>query len=316
MAAGLLALALAASAAPEALVTINPVTVAAPGRPRPLQVRVTAPLEGRRLPVVVFSHGDGFSKDDYQPLTEYWAAQGFVVVQPTHLDSRAGGLPAGDPGRAANWRVRAQDLAAVIDALPAIEQSVPGLRGRVDRTRVIAAGHSFGGYTAGVLVGSRPMDPATGAQVDLADARVLGAVMLAAPGGGNQGADLSPAWRERGRYLNADYKGVTRPMLVVAGRLDQSAITVRDWTWQTDAYRLSPAGDKCLLVVSGVKHYLGGVLGLNRTEAGESAPEAVSLVQRSTLAFMRGLVGEAQAWPVERDRLAKAPAPVEEFECR
>ncbi|WP_329064236.1 alpha/beta hydrolase [Amycolatopsis sp. NBC_01480] len=49
--------------------------------------RPTAPATGRDLPVIVFSHGMTLSVDDYAPLAGFWAAHGFVVVQPTHLDS-------------------------------------------------------------------------------------------------------------------------------------------------------------------------------------------------------------------------------------
>ena len=69
-----------------------PRRVFAPDRPVPLEVRVSAPAAGTNLPVVVFSHGNGWNLDGYSPLTAFWASHGFVVIQPTHLDSRRNGF--------------------------------------------------------------------------------------------------------------------------------------------------------------------------------------------------------------------------------
>lgn len=43
-------------------------------------MKVSAPVVGRDLPIVVFSHGFGQSLDGYGPLVDYWAAHGFVVI--------------------------------------------------------------------------------------------------------------------------------------------------------------------------------------------------------------------------------------------
>ncbi|AQW46715.1 hypothetical protein SHXM_00178 [Streptomyces hygroscopicus] len=58
-----------------------------------LQVRVSAPETGTGLPVILLSHGQGPSNNlsslnGYAPLVNFWAAHGFVVIQPTHLPSR------------------------------------------------------------------------------------------------------------------------------------------------------------------------------------------------------------------------------------
>ena len=63
-----------------AVVSVAPVRLSAPGRAYPLEVRVSAPVTGSDLPVVLFSHGNGWSLDGYAPLTAFWASRGFVVV--------------------------------------------------------------------------------------------------------------------------------------------------------------------------------------------------------------------------------------------
>ncbi|MEU7407041.1 chlorophyllase, partial [Streptomyces sp. NPDC044948] len=74
---------------PTPVLSVAPVVLPAPGRPVELQVRVSAPVTGTDLPVILLSHGQGYSNhlsslNGYAPLADYWAAHGFVVVQPTH----------------------------------------------------------------------------------------------------------------------------------------------------------------------------------------------------------------------------------------
>src|SRR3954467_13487951 len=130
---------------PQQIVAVKPITVPSPGRDLALQVKVTAPVPGRDLPVIVFSHGNAWSMDGYEPLVDRWAVAGFVVVQPTHLDSRRNRIGFDDPRFATLWRVRIADLHAVLDHLGAILDEVPGLPTRVDHTRVAVVGHSWGG---------------------------------------------------------------------------------------------------------------------------------------------------------------------------
>ena len=81
-------------------------TTIARGEDQPaMPVRVAAPRTGKRLPVVVFSHGAYSSKDDYSPILDHWAAKGYVVIAVTHRDSTRLGTARGtnDP-RFMAWR--------------------------------------------------------------------------------------------------------------------------------------------------------------------------------------------------------------------
>ena len=62
--------------------------------------------------------------------------------------------------------------AGILDHLAEIEAAVPGLGGRLDRSRIVACGHSPGGHTVGRLTGIRVTDPADGEEENLIDPRI------------------------------------------------------------------------------------------------------------------------------------------------
>jgi predicted dienelactone hydrolase len=266
------------------VISVRPLTVPAPGRGEDLQVRVSAPATGDELPVIVFSHGFGESLDGYFPLVDFWAAHGFVVVQPTHLDSRTLHVTPDDPRYAEIWRIRVEDLTRVVDRLDLVEAAVPGLAGRLDRSRIAAAGHSWGAQTASMLLGARVLDADGLPGKDMSDPRIKAGVLLAVPGTG--GADLTPFAAENLPFMNPGFAEMTTPALVVAGDKDQSALTVRGPEWFTDAYFLSP-GPKSLLTLYGAEHSLGGVSGYASTETTDESPERVALIRRLTCSFLR-----------------------------
>ncbi|MFC8042628.1 alpha/beta hydrolase family protein [Nocardia sp. NPDC057353] len=263
------------------VVSVDPVPLPAPGRGADLRVRVSAPVRGAELPIILFAHGFGSSGRAYGPLADHWAAAGFVVLQPTFRDSRTLGPIPDDP---LLWRYRVEDMLRVLDNLEAVAAAVPGLPGRLDPERIAAAGHSFGGQTAGVLLGLRVLDPATGDGADLADERVRAGVLLATAGRG--GADLNPAAAARFPWLNPDFSHLTAPVLVVAGDADSSSLTTRGPDWLTDPYHLSP-GARALLTLPGAEHSLGGIPGYDAAETTDADPARVRAVQTLSTAFLR-----------------------------
>ncbi|MEW2550041.1 chlorophyllase [Streptomyces sp. NPDC047002] len=288
------------------VVSVAPVTLTVPGRGDDLRVRVSAPVEGHGLPVVVLSHGATLTMDDYGPLAGRWAAGGFVVVQPTHLDSA--GLAPDDPRTPDLWRFRVGDLAAVLDGLPAVEAAVPGLAGRVDRDRVAVAGHSWGAQSASVLAGARVVGADGTPGESLADPRVRAAVLLSLPGTG--GADLSPFAAEHFPFMSPDFAELKTPSLVVAGDRDQSPLTVRGPDWFTDGFRLAP-GATDLLTLFGAEHGLGGIQGSHDTRTTDENPGRVALVGEAGLAYLRTALGlDDAAWPAAGRALAAADEPL------
>jgi dienelactone hydrolase len=296
------------------VISMAPVTLTAPDRGLDLQLRVSAPLTGDRLPVIVFSHGNGQSLYGYGPLANHWAAHGFVVIQPTHLDSRMIGLAQDDPRRPQLWRFRESDLVSILDGLDSINSAVPAIAGRMDRDHIAVAGHSWGGQTAGTLLGAKHPDPDDGSVVDIKDSRIKAGVLLAVPGTG--GANLSPSAAENFPFMHADYAGMTTPALIVAGDNDHGAMTVRGPDWWREAYDYS-SGPKALFTAFGGEHSLGGIPNYEARETTDERPQRVAAIQRLSTAYLRRiLLSDEAGWDVEVSKINDAAGPEGSIEQR
>jgi dienelactone hydrolase len=295
---------LPAAAAPQdgaPIVTVNPVVLKDAAQGKEILLRVTAPLKGRNLPILLFSHGAQYSKDDYLPLTEFWASHGYVVIQPTHIESLSLGLPRNDPRIQDAWKTRVLDLRKALDSLAEIEKQAPVLKGRLDRKRVLAAGHSFGGHTTAVLIGAKtPEMP----EKDLSDPRVIAGVMLAPPG-------LAPGFRQIAWQADA------RPALNIVGMDDIIPGFNDDWQAHAQYYYERQGGPQCLAALTGMKHYLGGTLGTNRTEEKTPSADAMAQIKRLSLAFLDHYARGSKDWEsVRTELLASRPPVIGLFECK
>ncbi|MFI1184243.1 alpha/beta hydrolase family protein [Streptomyces sp. NPDC020799] len=266
----------------QQIVSVKPITVPAPERGIDLQVKVTAPRTGQKLPVIVFSHGNAWSLDGYEPLVDRWAAAGFVVVQPTHLDSRRNAIAWDDPRFATIWRVRITDLHAVLDNLSNILAQA-GLEACADRERTAVVGHSWGAQTAGALLGARVLDADGVPGEDFSHSAVSAGALIAAAGTGDT---LTPFAAENLPFMKPDFSSMATPALVVAGGKDQSQLSTRGPEWFTDAYHLSPA-PKSLLTIAEAEHTMGGIAGEMAAETTDENPARVALVADAISAYLR-----------------------------
>lgn len=306
---------------PSPVLSVSPVVLPAPGRAVDLEMRVSAPVTGGDLPVILLSHGQGYSNhlsslNGYAPLATFWAAHGFVVVQPTHLSSRTLSLDPETPGAPMYWRSRAEDMRRILDGLDVIESAVPQLRGRLDRSKVAVAGHSMGGHTASLLLGARLTDPEDGTEVDLADPRIKAGVLLGAPGRGGDALTDEVA-KAFPFFSTTDFSAMATPTLVVAGDKDESThLTVAGADWHADPYALAP-GPKALLTLFGAEHGFGGISGYDVAETTDEDPARVSAVQRLTCAYLRSELRPGDsAWQAECDALAAVPTPLGRVESK
>lgn len=303
------------------VVAYSPVVMDVPGRPAKLEIKVSAPATGADLPVILLSHGHGVSNflaslHGYGPLADFWAAHGFVVLQPTHLDAMELGLRESDhPEAPIFWRTRAEDMHHILDHLDEVDSAVPGPAGRLDRDRIAVAGHSLGGHTASLLLGMRVLDPDDDRDPDLSDPRVKAGVIFAAPGVGDE--HLAAFAAEHYPMMNyIDFSAMSRPALVVAGDEDLNENFSDRLSYRWDAYTHSP-GPKSLLTVFGAEHILGGISGYDASETTDEDPERVAAVRAMAWAYLRSaLYPEDPAWPTALQALEGSAEPFGKVESK
>jgi Alpha/beta hydrolase family len=137
----------------------------------------------RKVPLIVFSHGIGSSRDGYTHLGRYWASQGIASLHLQHVGSDRtlwqGNVfhllsrfqnAAGD----AEAIARVQDLRFALDRLLESEYG-----GRIARDRIVAAGHSYGANTTLMVAGARVIRE--GRPLQLRDPRISAAIVISAP---------------------------------------------------------------------------------------------------------------------------------------
>jgi predicted dienelactone hydrolase len=134
-------------------------------RHRSLPVRLRPPSAPGPRPVVILSHGLGGSREGLAYLGRTLAEAGFWAVHLQHpgtdsaiwqgvADRRTAFAAAAlDPGQAL---ARLQDAIFALDEITRRSEAGSGpLRGRVDLSRLAAAGHSYGAWTVQHLLGQR-----------------------------------------------------------------------------------------------------------------------------------------------------------------
>lgn len=136
------------------------------------------------VPLVVFSHGIGGSRDGYSYLGKNWAAQGYASLHVQHegSDNR---LWSGNPlvlvSRMQDAIQESEALNRVHDLRFALDQVLANsdLAPRLDSGRIVAAGHSYGANT--VLLASGATVQRAAGPVQLRDPRLKAAVIISAP---------------------------------------------------------------------------------------------------------------------------------------
>jgi predicted dienelactone hydrolase len=249
-------------------------------RGKNLECRVHYPDTGEKLPLIVFSHGFGADRTAFSTISQHVAAQGYVIVHPSHSDGfgrsaakqagakgvgalRGGGL-AGLMNDPAKVEDRVGDVTFIMDAIEQLGEKVPALKGRIDPTRIGVGGHSFGAYTA-MLTGGVTADIGGVKARSFADPRVKCILPISAQGTGQQG------------LTEASWSALKLPMMTMTGSRDQGA-GGQGPDWKKEPFKFSPPGDKYLVFIEGANHVSFGGYG-GRDNA------FTPVVKATTLAF-------------------------------
>jgi hypothetical protein len=139
-------------------------------------------------------------------------------------------------------------------------------------------------------------------KTDFTDPRITAGVLLAPP-------SRTPGFR------NVEWRADSKPVLIVAGLEDLSM--ENDWHAHAQYFYNTDVGNRCLAGMAGVQHFLGGTLGMHRTEEAKESPEVLAEIQNLSLQFFDAQVKGGTAWAKTRAELLKTrPATVGVFECK
>jgi predicted dienelactone hydrolase len=221
-------------------------------RGKDLHVRVFYPNDAGKYPVIVFSHGAGGSQTCCDGLTRHWATHGYVTIQLTHDDSAVQRRNQGEENirfmqavrdalkKPALWESRPRDVSYVLDALPSLENRVPGLAGKMDAERIGVGGHSMGSYTTEAIAGAVVDLPGHPGR-SFTDARVKAVLCLSPQGPGQFG------------LKEHSFDQIALPYMGMTGSLD-SLGPVASPAWHKIPFESSQPGDKYHLFIEGANH--------------------------------------------------------------
>ena len=155
-------------------------------RQRPVPARLYLPRHaaaGAPVPLVVFSHGIGSTRERYRWIGQHLAEQGHACLHPQHIGSDRQvwlGNPLAMLGRLRDAAQESEALARVADVRFALDTLLTGdLAPRLDARRIALAGHSYGANTT--LLAAGAVVQREGRALVLRDDRVRAAVVLSAP---------------------------------------------------------------------------------------------------------------------------------------
>jgi len=213
---------------------------------RQIPARAFYPVTEGLYPLIVFSHGFASNKDQYGRLIEHWVSHGYAVLAGDHEDS--GGtisaiLASVLMGEVELVQSRANDMALLLENLRAF----PELAGRTDGTRIAAAGHSFGAFTAQMLMGAVAIDD-EGKRWGYQGPPVQAALAISPPG------EMFDVIRSEG------WSTQHGPVLMTTGTADIDGRFVSDWRQHLLSFEQAQPGDQYALVIDGADHYLGNLI--------------------------------------------------------
>ena len=253
------------------------------GEDKQMELSVTYPDAEGQFPLLLFSHGNWSDKDKYNAVIDHWVSHGYIVVAPNHLDCCSavhGIINSIRYGQFGLIDERMNDFNYLLDNLDAVENTVQGLAGKIDRSRIAATGHSFGAFTAQQFGGAGTFNPDTEEYVFYRDESIKAVVAISPPG---------PMFD----VINENsWKEFDRPMLLTTGTWDSNAQFWPDWRLHKMSFDTAKEGDNYALITQGADHYLGNLI--CRPER-EQAPQhdALKMLNATSMAFLDAYVKDS-----------------------
>lgn len=220
-------------------------------RDRVVPLKLYVPNTDEPVPVVLFSHGLGGSRDNNAYLGTYWAEAGYAAVFMQHIGSDESvwkgvqpreimaAMKAAASGRSSIDRLN--DVPFVIDQLEKwnAEEGNP-LFGKLDLTKIGMTGHSFGAVTTQGMMGQKL------AGLSREEPRLKAFL------------PMSPS-SHRGPSAEQAFGHIQKPVLCMTGTKDGSPIEQGfDPLSRQQVYAALPPGDKFQLVFEDGEHHAFG----------------------------------------------------------
>src|SRR5450631_2668770 len=212
----------------------------------PLKIYYPGQISGS-LPLIIFSHGYGGTREGYEYLARGWADAGYVVILPTHIGSDTDALTqmglrgASDPAASFEMqKQRTEDVHFILSSLKLIDQQVREIHGKINNKQIGVGGHSMGAGTA-LLVGGATAAPPNGSAQSFRDKHVHAVIAISPQGAGEEG------------FSDHSWDHVAVPALTMSGTRDRE-IGGRPPEWRTQPFQHMPGGSKYQVIVGGADH--------------------------------------------------------------
>lgn len=153
------------------------------GRRVPARLFWPASAQQGKVPLVVFSHGIGSSRDGYTYLGQYWAKHGIASLHLQHVGSDRSVWKGSLLSLVSRFQRATSDQEAIArahDLSFALDRLLESKRGaRIAGDHIVAAGHSYGANTTLLVAGAQVMRE--GRMLQFRDARISAAIVISAP---------------------------------------------------------------------------------------------------------------------------------------
>jgi len=223
------------------------------GRIVPYKVYYPVAHDLPHLPVVLWSHGLGGSRDGAAFLARHVASHGYVVVNIQHAGTDSS-LWEGKPGHP--WDIirktpiprqatldRFRDVPFVLDCLPALEAEKPEIGEHMNLNAVGMSGHSFGALTTQVMAGQLFPDE-TGALISLREPRLRAGILYS----------FVPMKHLTDAAAERLFGPMDLPLFFMTGTKDDSPIEDFDYRHRLGVYDHAGCTERSLLVLEDGDH--------------------------------------------------------------